>query len=1049
MEQTKSATLLSSEEAASQNFSTDNKISGGCVKCGCEVLIYYHYDTGKPVPNAPFVLTDSNQHVIEGKTDQNGLCLIYDMGCGTFDLLLDEGSDSFEPKETVKNNPVMQSNPAYAAIAGEYFALFLLLHKQGLVEYDASSSSDRYVDVDGAGLFTSIPPEYRKAYDRFWELDEKINAGSLELRRAVNKIQHSLAAEVADKGEGGNAAIMLFCQIILGCIPVVGQAMDAYSIGEWCWNTYEEPVLLEDKLHVAEGVLNVIGLVPGLGDAMKVSGKAILKALKKVAPEEIQFAMKIIRKLSDGNLVKGISKMRAELSVYGQKALKLLEDMKAALQKALKSSADDGWIVALMKDRFHKMVDFLDKLYKTFSDTVAYIERKFDEFIPHVVTRKAGSARSKGSVAEAAEAPKTAPHAESRAGEPARAESAPNKPASENAAGDSTVPSSKKPTSKKSEGAGEDASSGAKSEPAPAEKKANATPEGSESINAGSSKEPKPDKTSQKKKADEAEGKCDANSNKCHKEGEPVDMATGFVVDWRTDFEVSGLLPLTMKRYYRSGGERKPGLLGALWRSNWDMCLELEQGVVTLTDGEFNQSTFVLPDEGEFLRSQANPEWRLSRQQGQLVLIHCDGLRYRFEHAMGKRLLLTSITDRVGHEISLLWERGVLRWIELPDRRLVHVETEKRRITQLTLCDAQRQPLQTLARYTWDQHGFLLSVRAGDGRNFDYRYSPEGWLLRWNDLAHTWVEHTYDEKGRSIQDRSSEGFWPGRFEYDDENLTSHYHSGFGGVVSYTRNERNYILCKRTADGGETHYEWQQSLLVAETDPLGNRTEYEHNDWGQITAVTLPDGAVHRYDYDDDGQLLAYTNPLGHVWQYQRNAQGQVVEVNDPEGREWLQSYTEQGLLATVIGPDGVLQRYQYNPQGFVSAIETDNLPAVRFFYDAQDRLTERHIARESGTQIRRWEYEGARQAPVRVVYEDGSATHFGYDVEGNLTSVLDALGQQHQFRYGAFDNLLESTDPLGATVRYHYNTEAEFAGVTNSHGDAWTYSFDECGRLSD
>ncbi len=62
--------------------------------------------------------------------------------------------------------------------------------------------------------------------------------------------------------------------------------------------------------------------------------------------------------------------------------------------------------------------------------------------------------------------------------------------------------------------------------------------------------------------------------------------------------------------------------------------------------------------------------------------------------------------------------------------------------------------------------------------------------------------------------------------------------------------------------------------------------------------------------------------------------------------------------------------------------------------------------------MRRWEYDGVRESPSKVVYEDGSETQFGYDVEGNLTAVMDALGQRYQFRC-AFDNLLEATDPLG------------------------------------
>ncbi len=56
MTQNRKAELVSSEQATEQNFTTDNVISGGCTECGCSALIHDHYDDGKPVPNAPFVL---------------------------------------------------------------------------------------------------------------------------------------------------------------------------------------------------------------------------------------------------------------------------------------------------------------------------------------------------------------------------------------------------------------------------------------------------------------------------------------------------------------------------------------------------------------------------------------------------------------------------------------------------------------------------------------------------------------------------------------------------------------------------------------------------------------------------------------------------------------------------------------------------------------------------------------------------------------------------------------------------------------------------------
>ncbi|MEE3645283.1 MULTISPECIES: RHS repeat-associated core domain-containing protein [unclassified Brenneria] len=1015
MSENKQATLLSSEEAANRNFSTDKKISGGCTQCGCETLIYYHYDSGKPVPNAPFVLIDSNKTEIHGQTDANGLCFIYDMGCGTYELMLDEGTDEFEPEPTVENNPVLQSSPAYAALAGEYFTLYLRLRKQGLLSYDADDSSDSKVDVDGAGLLTLIPDDYRKEYNRFWELDGQINRGSRQLKQAINKIHHSLAAEVANQGDDDNAALIMLCQIILGCIPVVGQALDVYAIGDWCWRTYKQPALMDDTLHRVDGALCVIGVVPGLGDAIKVSGRAILHALENGSPKAIQFAIKTIRSLSDGNLVRGLTKLRGLLTEYAQKGKAVLETIYTALTEALKASSKDSWLVGLMKERFSIMTQYLGKLIKGYEEAIALLKRKFDDFIPLIVSRTSGSTSSKGAFEKAAQARK--PHANS--------EAAP-----------STSP------------AKSDTAKGGKPKEA-AEKDNASVPETANKVNAGRNADERGGTAEQQQRARQADEKNCATSDKCQSVGEPVDMATGYVVDWRTDFHLAGVLPFAMKRYYRSGGERKPGLLGTLWRSLWDMSLVLDKGLVTLTDGEFNQAIFVLPAEGESNRSPSTPQWRLTRQQGQLVLQHVDGLRYRFEHALGLQLCLTAIEDASGNRISLLWERATLCWLVLPDTRLIHVETHHRRMTRLTLCDAHRQPLKTLASYTYDARGHLLGVRAGEGRNFDYTYSPQGWLLRWSDLAHTWVEHDYDEKGRAICDRTSGGYWPGRFEYDDETLTNHYHSGFGGVISYVRDERNNILLRRSADGGETRFEWVDNQLAAEIDPLGNRTTYQRNDWGQVTAVTLPDGATHRYDYDDDGHLLAYTDPQGSVWRYQRNATGQVVEVNDPEGREWLHSYHASGALATLIGPDGVLQRYHYNARGLLSGLERDNAPSVTFIHDDHDRLTERHIAHEQGTQVRRWVYEGGRDAPSTVIYEDGSETRFGYDVEGNLTGVTDALGQRYQFRYGAFDNLLEATDPLGATVRYHYNAEAEFAGVTNSQGQDWRYVFDTRGRLSE
>ncbi|RYC37114.1 EndoU domain-containing protein [Pectobacterium zantedeschiae] len=1109
MSQDKSSALAASGDAAKRNFTTDNKISGGCTTCGCEILVRYHYDSGEPIPNAPFELTDSNNHKIRGKTDDNGMFFIHDMGCSTYELLLGEGSDTFDPKETVQNNPVLMSNPDYARFAGEYFSLFVILRDQGIVIY---GSVQQFAVIMKS--YNDIPTEYKPALRRFYEMEKQLRRNEGELQQEIRKVQHRLSAEVASKASTIDNAVLLFCEVILGCVPVVGQAMDVYFLGLWCWNSYETPDLLKDTMHQIDGVLCVIGFVPGVGDALKVSGNAITQALRKLKnskgsrEQNIQEATQIIRGLGNGDVVTWLTGVRSDIRTYAEKGKEILKTMKEALDLLVKGvSGERSWIVTLMADSFRAMVDVLDKLITLFTGVTLLIEAEFAEFIPQIMTQVIGSARPKGSCELSAMTVQKGDSGDyrteeeidefnQRAGKPSgltmaevgmvssigilsamlgkggknrigmasqsgkHSTSAPHasqRPHTPSEQPHSTSAETPKPQDKPQP---KPNNSSQKSQPHEAEKHssgenkntpdgATPLPDGTHTITAGA-RAPKQnvDEAAQKKAQEKNEdAKSDPKNGK--QNGDPVDMATGAVVEQRTDIQVSSHLPLSLQRYYRSTGKRHSGLLGTLWRTNWDISLTLNDGVATLTDGEFNQAFFMLPNEGEFSRSTSNPQWRLTRQQGELVLHHVGGLRYRFEYALGLQLCLTSIDDASGKRVAFEWVLGELRWVTLSDGRLIHVTSEHQRITALTLCTPQRQRLKTLASYSYDDRGYLLSVRADEGRNFDYRYSLEGWLLRWSDLGSTWVEHDYDKKGRAIRDRTSEDYWPGHFEYDDDTLTSHYHSGFGGVFSYVRDERNNILLERTPDGGETRFEWVDNQLVAETDPLGGRTVYQRNGWGLVTEVTLPDGATHQYVYDDNGQLLAYTDPMGNEWRYQRNTAGQVVEVNDPEGREWLYRYGDTGQLSTVIGPDGVLQRYHYNRRGLLSSLERDNAPPVMFRYDDLDRLTERHIGHEAGVQVRRWEYDGVRESPSKVVYEDGSETRFGYDVEGNLTAVTDALGQRYQFRYGAFDNLLEATDPLGATIRYHYNAEAEFAGVTNSQGRDWTYGFDSSGRLSE
>ncbi|WP_299490925.1 RHS repeat-associated core domain-containing protein [uncultured Shewanella sp.] len=1034
--QNKKAELISSSEAAKKNFSTNNTLSGGCTECGCSALIYYHYDDGKPVPNAPFELTDSNNTKVTGKTDDKGLCLIEDMGCGSFDLLLEEGSDEFKAPETEINNPVLQSNPENAVLAGEYFSLFVILQNKGYIVYDADDSNNNKVDVDDTSLFLNIPDEYEPAYERFWELNEQINDGSLALRQSVNKIHTSLPAEVSSDAND-NSAILLFCEIALGFVPVVGQAMDLYDVGQWGWTTYSEEASRSDPLHWAMGTLAIIGFVPGLGDALKKTGKTIINALQKSDNKAIQKGIKALRALSNGNLVKFLTGFASKIKEYGQKALDLLNQIIAGLKKALNNAAKSNWIVRLLKDGFDGMIKAMEGLSKKVDEMLDWIANKVDEFIEKIFTKLSGTPRPKGTK-------------------------------------DPLAP-----------------------------------------VNAGKADVNKNTTEVVQKKDKVQEHNNTAKTDKAEKcKGDPVDMATGNAVEWRTDFTLQGLVPLIHKRFYHSGNDKIPGLLGRTWRSNWDMTLTLFDGMVVFTDDKGGEAHYVLPDEGGFERAPHMPKWRLERLKGRLYMRHLDGTVYGFNHAgfnplvvdesadksddqsvdssvdssdaksedhhgatRGKNtLLLTDISDANGNGLQFIYERTKLKWIHLDanlsanssanssdSQQGIKVELHKGRIEALTLCDANKNPLKTLARFSYNRAGQLVKVRGDAGKNFDYEYDHQDNLLRWSDLDKTWIEHTYDEQGRTLSTRGSDGRWQDQTRYDDANKVIFYKSPLKGIECFYRDERNNIVKHIDANGYVTLSKWQDNQLVSETNALGETTQYAYDDWGQVTKVIAPDGSEQEYTYNDAGLLTSVINPLGAVWQYDYDTQGNLLKAQDPLGAAWHYEYNVKGQLISRTSPDGLSTAFSYTAQGQIESILPPLGHKIGFHYDTLGRLTERRTivkaeapsaslpfdsnSQGNQTLVRRWQYQNTSPTPEKVIFEDGTEQRFEYDIEGNLTKVIDPLGQIYGYEYGAFDMLKVSTDPLGHRTVYMYNGDGQFSGVINSQKDQWRYRYNEAGQI--
>jgi RHS repeat-associated protein len=301
---------------------------------------------------------------------------------------------------------------------------------------------------------------------------------------------------------------------------------------------------------------------------------------------------------------------------------------------------------------------------------------------------------------------------------------------------------------------------------------------------------------------------------------------------------------------------------------------------------------------------------------------------------------------------------------------------------------------------------------GGATQTVAYAYNAYGEPKSLTDpLSHVW-SFEYDAQGNRIAEVDPEGDkWTWAYDEDSRRKTA---------VSPRGNEEGAEASKYT-----TTYERDlQGRPVKITDPLGHVTEFRYDANGnlekeidaaghtttffynaddELTKEERPNGAVLETEYDGAGNVKAQIDGNKHKTEYVHNALNQLTETIDPLGRKTTRKYDAAGNLSSKTDPESRTATYSY---------------------DAADHLKE-------------------------VTYSDGKTptAKFGYDKDGNLTSVTDGAGEA-SFQYDQLGRLTHSKDGHGNTVSYEYNLGNQQVGVTYPNGKSVARTFDKAGRLS-
>ncbi|HZF07956.1 MAG TPA: carboxypeptidase regulatory-like domain-containing protein [Thermoanaerobaculia bacterium] len=375
--------------------------------------------------------------------------------------------------------------------------------------------------------------------------------------------------------------------------------------------------------------------------------------------------------------------------------------------------------------------------------------------------------------------------------------------------------------------------------------------------------------------------------------------------------------------------------------------------------------------------------------------------------------------------------------------------------------------------FTYDLHNRLASVAhpVPAGSKVTYAYDPDGLLSAVQDEVHASpnTRNGYDALHRLTQVQQTLAGAPG---------------GIAGT-SYSYDVMDDLAAVTDPNGNVTRYQYDDFRRLARQDsPVTGATTYQYDPAGNLTSTTDARGAVTTRTYDASNRLLASTTQLAGsaaetvTYSYDAAAagnygKGRLAQMTDPSGSTTY-TYERRGLLKgevqTILGTPYTMD-FRYDQNGNRSLFTYPSGRQVTYTFDFADRP----LSATSGTTSY---VSSAGYLPfgpeTRTAYGNGTTRTFSYDLRyrptenrldgaalpiadylyqedpvGNITSLHDALDPSFN-RDFAYDDLYRLTgattgESLWGNGSYRYDPMGNMTSL--ALGSARSLSFSYQGTL--
>lgn len=561
---------------------------------------------------------------------------------------------------------------------------------------------------------------------------------------------------------------------------------------------------------------------------------------------------------------------------------------------------------------------------------------------------------------------------------------------------------------------------------------------------------------------------------------DPVDLASGLLVNQEQDLAADDALPIDLTRTYQQSdtGNRAFGI-----GTNFTYGLDL------YSTNRFYECWLILPDGGRirFHRTSAGgapPNGYLNSVlaadptptgfNGSTLAWNGDGwdlkLRNGLTYVFGDEAPLQAIRDKFGNTITITRDvappassdgivhaNGPIRQITSPNGRWIRLtynsDTDSSITWQHRHVVKAEDALGNAITYGYTGD-YLTSVKDLNNHTTIYAYESGRLKTITNARNTVLLSNEYDSSGR-VHKQTLPGNAVYTLDYgtDGANRVTTLTDPRGKVRRIVFDAAGYSISDTSAYGTSsaqvttTTRDTTYHRVTAMTDALNRRTEVGYDDYGNVKTVTELAGTAgartisieHNGPYD---QVSKVTDAMQHATVMGYQADGAPHTITDALNRVITLDTDESGRPTQISDYASKLTTVGYalgdpvsvtDPLGNVTASFTDAAGEVRRYSDAQGNITT-------------IEY-GPTGLISNVKDAIGRTTAFAYDASDELHTVTDARQHTTTYDYDTSNRLSKITDPLDRATAFTYDGNGNLATVTSARGKVSTYHYDDLDRV--